>query len=121
MEAEWNGSEGDRRLILQAVRERWQISDEKWRAIIGRQVEIASGADPDATPKDSVSAFKTLLAAMQQTMGGNVVQDRRRTTVNIGAVLNADGATNKGAALLERFRAGGLLAGPDTRTGIELS
>lgn len=117
MSGNWNGGEADRRLIMRAMREGWDVSDESWRAIIDRQVDIASGADPDATPKDSVAAFKTLLTAMQQFAGGAVVHDRRRTTVNIGAVVNADGATNKGVALLERFRASGFLGRVDTGSG----
>lgn len=118
MTAEWGAGESDRRLIMKALRERWEISDQKWREIVARQVDIASGGDPDATPKDSVAAFKTLLAAMQQAAGDvPAVVDRRRTTVNIGAVVNADGNANKGIALLERFRASGILGGADGTAG----
>lgn len=113
MEADWDGSESDRRLIRRAIREDWGISEDKWKAILARQVEIASGSDPDATPKDSVAAFKVLLMARQQiekTGGGG---QGRQTTVNIGTMVHADNGANTGVALLERFRAIGVLGGID--------
>lgn len=90
------------------------ITGSQWQAIISRQVDIASGGDPDAGPKDSVLAFKALLEAMQGVAVG-VKRERRTTTVNIGAVVNADTGTNRGIELLERVRASGVLGGADTR------
>ena len=113
MEADWNGSEADRRLIRRAIREDWGVSEDKWKAILARQVEIASGADPDATPKDSVAAFKVLLMARQQVEKSSGGGQGRQTTVNIGTVVHADNGANTGAALLERFRAIGVLGGVD--------
>ena len=118
MEADWDGSESDRRLIRRAIREDWGISEDKWKSILARQVEIASGSDPDATPKDSVAAFKVLLMARQQcekNVGGG--GNGRQTTVNIGTVVNADSGANTGVALLERFRAIGVLGGVDRGAG----
>lgn len=116
MNADWDGSESERRLIARAIREDWGISEDKWKSILARQVEIASGSDPDATPKDSVAAFKVLLMARQQiekTGGGQ----GRQTTVNIGTMVHADSGANTGVALLERFRAIGVLGGVDRGAG----
>lgn len=118
MNADWDGSEADRRLITRAIREDWGITEEKWKSILARQVEIASGSDPDATPKDSVAAFKVLLMARQQcdkNAGGG--GKGRQTTVNIGTMVNADSGATTGIALLERFRAIGVLGGPDGGAG----
>ena len=102
----WQGNASDSALLSRAIREEWGIPEDKWKAILARQIEIASGADPDATPKDSVAAFRALLVAVEKA---------RKTTVNIGSVVNAARVGNRGVALVERFRAIGVLGGTNTR------
>lgn len=112
----WEGNASDSALLSRAIREEWGIPEDKWKAILARQMEIASGADPDATPKDSVAAFKVLLQAQEQARKAAGL-DRPAPTINIGAVVNAGDSGNRATALLERIRATGILGGPDGIAG----
>ena len=58
----------DTRMLERAIRERWDIPEDRRQKALDRQLSIACGEDDDASPREQIAAFRSILAAEAQNI-----------------------------------------------------
>ena len=75
----------DTRLIERAIRQKWPIPDDKRKALIDRQVAVATSEE--VSPRESTSAFRSILAANAQNLAADNRPKRRPPAITIENVI----------------------------------